>query len=49
MRRRVYGAQALYVLGLLLSVFDTHLSIAFIVAIQLNFVIAPPIPILRSI
>jgi uncharacterized membrane protein len=48
-RRRVYGAQALYVLGLLLSVFDTHLSIAFIVAIQLNFVIAPPIPILRSI
>lgn len=48
-RRRVYGAQALYVVGLLLSVFDTHWSIAFIVAIQLNFVVAPPIPLLRSI
>jgi TMEM175 potassium channel family protein len=48
-RRRVYGAQALYLVGLLLSVFDPHWSIAFIVAIQLNFAIAPPIPLLRSI
>jgi len=48
-RRRVYGAQVLYVLGVLLSVFDTHWSIAFIVAIQLNFALAPPIPLLRSI
>jgi TMEM175 potassium channel family protein len=48
-RRRVYGAQTLYAIGLLLSVIDTHLSIAFIVAIQLNFVLAPPIPFLRSI
>ena len=48
-RRRVYWAQALYLLGLLLSVFDTHWSIAFIVAIQLNFALAPPIPLLRSI
>ena len=48
-RRRVYGAQLLYVLGVLLSVFDTHWSIAFIVAIQLNFALAPPIPLLRSI
>jgi uncharacterized membrane protein len=48
-RRRVYGAQLLYIVGLLLSIFDTHWSIAFIVAIQLNFAIAPPIPLLRSI
>jgi len=48
-RRRVYGAQGLYLAGLLLSVIDTHWSIGFIVAIQLNFVFAPPIPFLRSI
>lgn len=48
-RRRVYGAQALYLLAVLLSVFDTHWSIAVIVAIQLNFAVAPPIPFLRSI
>ena len=48
-RRRVYWAQALYVIGVLLSVFGTHWSIAFIVAIQLNFALAPPIPLLRSI
>ena len=48
-RRRVYGAQILYLLGLLLSVFGTGWSIAFIVAIQLNFAFAPPIPLLRSI
>jgi TMEM175 potassium channel family protein len=48
-RRRVYGAQLLYLVGLLLSAIDTHLSIGFIVAIQLNFVFAPPIPLLRSI
>jgi TMEM175 potassium channel family protein len=48
-RRRVYGAQALYLVGLLLSVFDPHWSIGFIVAIQLNFAIAPPIPLLRRI
>jgi TMEM175 potassium channel family protein len=48
-RRRVYGAQLLYLVGLFLSVFDTHWSIAFIVLIQLNFVFAPPIPLLRSI
>jgi len=48
-RRRVYGAQALYLVGLLLSVFVPHGSIAFSVAIQLSFAIAPPIPLLRSI
>lgn len=48
-RRRVYGAQLLYLVGLLLSVFGTQWSIAFIVAIQLNFAFAPPIPLLRRI
>ena len=48
-RRRVYGAQALYLLAVLLCVFDTHWSIAVIVAIQLNFALAPPIPFLRRI
>lgn len=48
-RRRVYGAQLLYFLAMLLSVFDTHWSIAMIVAIQLNFALAPPIPFLRSL
>lgn len=48
-RRRVYGAQALYFLAMLLSVVDVHWSIGAIVAIQLNFALAPPIPFLRSI
>ena len=48
-RRRVYGAQALYLFAMLLCIVDTHLSIGAIVAIQLNFAFAPPIPFLRSI
>lgn len=48
-RRRVYGAQLLYLLAVLLCIHDTHWSIGFIVAIQLNFALAPPIPLLRSI
>ena len=48
-RRRVYGAQALYFVAMLLSIVDVHLSIGLIVAIQLNFALAPPIPFLRSI
>ena len=48
-RRRVIGAQALYLVAMLLSLIDTHLSIAAFVAIQLNFALAPPIPFLRSI
>lgn len=48
-RRRVYVAQLLYVVGVLLSVFGTGWSIGFIVAIQLNFAFAPPIPLLRRI
>lgn len=48
-RLRVFGAQALYLLAMLICVFDTHWSIAVIVAIQLNFALAPPIPLLRRI
>jgi len=39
--RRIIIAQALYAFGALLCVFDTRLSIAFIVLVQLNYVIAP--------
>jgi hypothetical protein len=48
-RRRVYWAQGLYVIAAVFSVWDTHWSIAMIVAIQLNFALAPPIPFLRDI
>lgn len=48
-RRRIFGAQAMYFGAMLLSFVDTHLSIAAFAAIQLNFVLAPPIPLLRRI
>jgi uncharacterized membrane protein len=47
MRGRVLSAQALYaVAALLCVVFPTWVSIAFIVLIQLNYVLAPRIPLL---
>jgi uncharacterized membrane protein len=48
-RRRVIGAQSLYLVAMLLCIIDTHLSIAGFVAIQLNFVLAPRIPFLQRI
>ncbi len=39
--RRVLRAQALYAFGAALCVFSTWASIAFIMAVQLNYVIAP--------
>ena len=42
-RRRIAGAQLLYGLGAALCVFSTYWSIAFIVLVQLNFAIAPPL------
>jgi len=48
-RRRIIVAQALYALGAALCVIDTRLSIGFIVLVQLNFAIAPGIPILSRI
>lgn len=46
-RGRIWIAQALYLVAVLLSaVFPTWVSIALIVLIQLNYVLAPRIPIL---
>ncbi len=39
--RRILIAQGLYAFGALLCVFSTYLSIAFIIAVQLNYAIAP--------
>ena len=39
--RRIVIGQALYALGASLCVFNTYLSIAFIVLVQINFAIAP--------
>jgi uncharacterized membrane protein len=41
--RRIIIAQSLYALGALLCVFNTYVSIAVIVLVQLNYVIAPRI------
>jgi uncharacterized membrane protein len=40
-QRRIVLAQALYAFGALLCVFNTYWSIAFIVAVQLNYALAP--------
>jgi uncharacterized membrane protein len=40
-RRRIVIAQALYAAGALLCVVSTYWSMAFIIAVQLNFVLAP--------
>jgi TMEM175 potassium channel family protein len=40
-QRRIVVAQSLYALGAALCFFSTYLSIAFIVAVQLNYAIAP--------
>jgi uncharacterized membrane protein len=39
--RRIVIAQSFYAFGALLCVFDTRLSIGFIILVQLNYVIAP--------
>jgi uncharacterized membrane protein len=39
--RRIVAGQSLYALGALLCLFNTYWSIAFIVVVQLNYVIAP--------
>jgi uncharacterized membrane protein len=41
LERRIVIAQALYAFGALLCVINTYVSIAFIVLVQLNYVIAP--------
>jgi uncharacterized membrane protein len=48
-RRRVLVAQALYAVATALCVFNTYVSIALIVLIQLNYAIAPKIPLLHRL
>jgi hypothetical protein len=42
--RRILLAQALYAAGALLCAFSTYASIAFIIALQLYYAIAPRLP-----
>src|SRR5213593_4044913 len=48
-KRRIFVGQSLYAFGALLCVVSPLLSIAFIVLVQLNFAIAPKIPILSRV
>jgi hypothetical protein len=45
-KRRIVAAQGLYAFGALLCLIQPLWSIVFIVLVQLNFAIAPKIPIL---
>jgi TMEM175 potassium channel family protein len=42
--RRIITAQSLYALGAALCLINTYCSIAFIVLVQINYVVAPPWP-----
>jgi len=46
-RGRIFIAQGLYAIAMLFCFIDNYISIALIVLIQLNFVFAPPLGILR--
>ena len=48
-RRRVFIAQGLYLLATVLCVLDTRLSIGLIVAIQLNYAVAPRVLFLHRL
>jgi uncharacterized membrane protein len=48
-RRRIFVGQSLYAFGALLCFINPLWSIAFIVLVQLNFAIAPKIPILSRV
>ncbi len=49
MIRRFFTSQALYAVGALLCLLDTRLSIGFIFPVQLNYAIAPKVPILHRL
>ena len=49
MRRRVYFAEGLYAAAVALCVINTYVSITLIVLVQLNYIIAPQIPVLRRL
>ena len=42
-------AQGLYAFGACLCLFNTYVSIAFIILVQLNFALAPRLPFLSEI
>jgi uncharacterized membrane protein len=44
---RIFSSQALYTIGLLLCIINTYWSIAFLVIVQLNYALAPRIPLLE--
>jgi uncharacterized membrane protein len=48
-KRRIFVGQSLYAFGALLCIVNPLISIAFIVLVQLNFAIAPKIPLLSRI
>ena len=48
-RRRIVVAQGLYAFGAALCLINTYWSLGFIVLVQLNYALAPRLPILRSI
>jgi uncharacterized membrane protein len=48
-KRRVVVAQALYAFGAALCLINTYWSIGFIVLVQLNYAIAPRIPLLKRL
>lgn len=47
--RRIIAAQALYACGVALCVINTYWSIGFIVLLQLNYAIAPRLPLLSRL
>jgi uncharacterized membrane protein len=47
--RRIYAAQALYALGAALCLFNTYCSIAFIILVQINYVVGPRTGILSKL
>ena len=48
-RKRIVVAQSLYALGALVGLFNVTLGIALIIAIQLNYAVAPRLPILSKL
>jgi uncharacterized membrane protein len=49
LRRRIVFAQALYAVGAVLGFFDVAWGIGFIILVQLNYAIAPRLPILYKV
>jgi uncharacterized membrane protein len=47
--RRIWLAQGLYALGAALCLINTYWSIGFIALVQLNYAVAPRVPILRDL